>query len=68
MTFVMFGILGFITIPAALHDLWTTESADAGCKSAYGQDWRAFSKFASTGRNDFLLFFNGEERPCFNPT
>ena len=54
MTFIMWSILFAVTIPAALFDYWVTEYYDSNCKMLYGEDWRAFSKFASTGRNDML--------------
>jgi len=68
MTFLMWSILFAVTIPAAIFDWWMTSYYDSHCKSVYGADWKAFSKFASTGRNDMLMMFNTDEKPCYNPT
>lgn len=68
MTFIMWSIMFAITVPAALFDWWQTSFYDSQCKVAYGNEWKAFSVFASTGRNDMLSMFDTSPRPCYNPT
>ena len=68
MTFLMWSVLAAVTIPAAIYDWWQTTMYNAQCETTYGKDWKAFSVFASTGRNDMMKMFSSERRPCYNPT
>ena len=68
MTFIMWSVLSAVTIPAAIYDWWMTTVYDSQCQTTYGPDWKAFSVFASTGRNDMMKMFSSERRPCYNPT
>lgn len=66
-TFLMWSAMYFISIPAAVADYIWTEYNTQSCKRAFGQEWRAFSEWAATGRSDMLSMFN-YDRPCYNPT
>ena len=64
----MWSIMFWLTVPAAIFDWWQTSFYDSNCKSMYGEEWKAFSKFAATGRNDVMLMLDTSARPCYNPT
>ena len=64
----MWSVMSAVTVPAAIYDWWMTTVYDSQCQTTYGPDWKAFSVFASTGRNDIMKMFSSERRPCYNPT
>ena len=66
-TFLMWSAMFFISIPAAIWDYFWTNYNTQNCQNLFGSEWRAFSHWAATGRNDMLSMFN-YERPCYNPT
>lgn len=66
MTFLMWTFMPFLVIPAAVLDYFTTMWATRRCKQAYGETWKAFSEWASQGRNDPMGGFS-TDRYCYNP-
>ena len=57
MTFLMWSVLFFIFVPAAIFDYIAVQIQNSECMNAHGPEWRAFSMWAATGRNDITGIF-----------